>query len=325
MVEWVDASRVALGLLGLCLASLTDIRTREVPNELWYALGAAAIALMGLDFNASFGGAAWVLALPVGLLFVVAITGGEILSVFPEGEEPPEDFEPTPAQRRTIRIDVALTAILVGGALALFALAHTMNLGRRVGLLEGPEAQAYATSVMFGLSIGLYMASLLAGGGDAKALILLSCLFPRAPALPGLPLVAPSALSLQLLPYSLALFFNAGLLLILLRVPLSLAMSARHGGVKLPQSLFGHPKKVAAVDLNREWVMGRLEGGAFVLTRMVTHGAHSDAEQAKALAFLKEQGVEEVFVTSKLPFMVYLLVGFAVALLVTSPLYFLAR
>lgn len=316
---------MALALVGLCLASLTDIKTREVPNELWYALGAGALALMAMDFAGAFGASAWVLAIPVGLLFVVAVTGGEILSVFPEGEEPPEDFEPTPAQRRTLRIDMVLTALLVGAALAIFVLAGSLDLGRRVGVLEGPQAQAYSTSVMFGLSIGLYMASLLAGGGDAKALILLSCLFPRAPVLAGLPLVSPSPLSLALLPYSLALFFNAGLLLILLRVPLSLALSARRGEVKLPQSLFGHPKSVAEVNLEREWVMGRLVEGAFVETRMVTHGAHSDTEQAKALAFLKEHGIEKVFVTSKLPFMVYLLVGFAVALLVTSPLYFVAR
>jgi hypothetical protein len=325
VVEWVDAARVGLGLLGLGLASMTDIKTREVPNELWYALGAAALALMALDFNGAFGGAAWVLAVPVGLLFVVAVTGGEILSVFPEGEEPAEDFEPTPAQRKVLRTDMGLTALFVAAALAVFVLAGTLDLGRPVGVLEGPQAQAYSTSVMFGLSIGLYMASLLAGGGDAKALILLSCLFPRVPVLPGLPLVSPSALSLEILPYSLALFFNAGLLLVLLRVPLSLAMSAREGRVKLPQSLFGHPKRVANVDLDREWVMGRLEEGAFVETRMVTHGAHSDGEQAKALAFLKGSGVEKVFVTSKLPFMVYLLVGLAVALLVTSPLYFVAR
>lgn len=324
-MEWVDAVRVGVGLSGLCLASITDLKTREVPNELWYALGAAALALMALDFNAAFGGAAWVLAAPVGLLFVVAVTGGEILRVFPEGEEPQGEFEPTPKQRRTLRYDQALTALFIGGALALFFLASTFDLGTRVGLLEGPQAQAYSTSIMFGLSIGLYMASLLAGGGDAKALIVLSALFPRAPALPGLPLVAPSPLSLELLPFSLALFFNAGLLLILLRVPLSLAMSAREGGVRLPQSLFGHPKSVAAVNLEREWVMGRLEEGAFEETRMVTHGAHSDAEQAKVLAFLKERGVERVFVTSKLPFMVYLLVGLAFALLFTSPLYFVAR
>lgn len=325
MAEWVDGVRVAFALGGLCLASLTDLKTREVPNELWYALGAAALALMALDFNGTFGGAAWALAVPVGLLFVVAVTGGEIVSVFPEGEEPPEGFEPTPAQRRTIRIDMALTALLIGSALALFVLASSWDLGRRVGSLEGPQAQAYSTSIMFGLAIGLYMASLLAGGGDAKALILLAALFPRAPALPGLPLVAPSALSIELLPYSLAVFFNAGLLLVLLKVPLSLAMSAREGSVKLPQSLFGHPKRVDLVNLEREWVMGKIDEGAFVETRMVTHGAHSDGEQAKALAFLKESGAERVFVTSKVPFMVYLLVGFAFALLFTSPLYFVAR
>ena len=307
---------------GLAAAAYTDVKTREVADELWYALAAAGVALMALGFNEAYGGLSWLLALPVGMVFVVAVTGGEIISLFPGDADPPAEFEPTPRQRLIMRLDIALSLLLIGGALVVFAAAPGLDLGRPAPLLEGPLPRAVAACLMFGAALAFYQFSLISGGADAKALMVLALLFPAAPALGSLPLVHPSAVSLALIPFALAVYFNGAVLLVVARAPVYPLMSWRRGRVRFPESLFGYPKAPSTVNLEREWLLGSVAEGAWVRGTFPRHVTHSPEKQAEALAFLRSRGDELVFVTPKLPFMLYLLAGFLVALALTSPLYF---
>ena len=88
-MDWVDAARVGIAVAVLGAAAYTDLKTRMAPDGLWYGGAAAAVVLMALDFASSFGGVSWVLAPAVGAIFVVGITGGEIISVFPGDQVPP--------------------------------------------------------------------------------------------------------------------------------------------------------------------------------------------------------------------------------------------
>jgi len=322
VTEWIDGARVALAFAGLSFAAYTDWKTREVPDGLWYALALCAIALFALDLSLRFGGDAWVLAVPVGLIFVVAVTGGEIVTVVPGDDPLPEGYEFSAAERARIRLDIALSAALIAAAVAVFVGAGGLDLGLRTSLLEGPQAQAYSVSLMFGLALLMFFTSLIAGGADAKGLMALALLFPVAPALPGLPLVHASALSVVLVPFSLAAFFNGAIILVAARLPVSPVVSWRRGELRFPDALFGVPKPVAMVNLEREWVLGVVEGGQWRPKRMPTHGSHSDEKQKEALDFLKARGDRTVFVSPKLPFMVYLLAGFVAVLVVSCPLYF---
>jgi hypothetical protein len=315
--------RVAAAFGGLAFAAYTDVKTREVPDGLWAVLGAAGLALFALDLSATFGGQAWVLAVPVGLLYAVAMTGGEIIEVVPGDEPPPEGYELNAAEKRRLRTDIALSAAMVGGALAVFAMAGRLDLGTPGGLLDGPQAQAYGACLMFGLALLLFFLSLIAGGADAKALMTLAVLFPAAPAFAGLPLIHAPTLAAAAVPFALAAFFNGAILLVLARLPVAPIVSLRRGEFRVPDSFFGAPKPVERINLEREWVLGAVIDGAFVRRLMPTHGTHSDDRQKEALRFLADRGDKTAFVTPKVPFMVYLLAGLAVLVVLSCPLYFL--
>jgi preflagellin peptidase FlaK len=323
VTEWVDAVRVAVAVGGLAVASYTDVKKREVPDGLWYALALAALPLMALDFDARFGGTAWLLALPVGAVFAVAFTGGELFPIFPGDTLPEGEIVLSEAQRRLWRIDKALSATVVAVSLAVLLWAPGLDLGRPVHPLLGPQAIALSACLMFGAGLFFFITGALFGGGDAKGFMVLALLFPTAPALAGLPVMAPASLAAQSLPFALVVFFNAGLMLVVAGPVVYAAVSLRRGHFRFPDSLMAVPKPVGQVDLSRDFVMGSLEDGQFKRRFLTRQGTHSDAKQKEALAFLQQRGDPVVFVAPKLPFMVYMLLGLVVAVVLTSPLYWI--
>jgi hypothetical protein len=168
----------------------------------------------------------------------------------------------------------------------------------------------------------MFMFSLIAGGADAKGLLTLVVLFPVAPALSGLPLVQAAPLAVLAVPFALAAFFNGAIILVAARLPVAPIVSLRRGQFRFPDSFFGVPKPVQQVDLEREWILGAVVDGQFSPKRVPTHGSHSDEKQREALQFLKDKGQATVFVSPRLPFMVYLVAGFIALIVVSCPLYF---
>jgi hypothetical protein len=320
--EWIDGARLAAAVVGLGYAAYTDARTREVQDGVWYGLGALAAVLFALDLNATYGAQAAVMAVPAALIFAVAVVGGEFVEVVPGDAPPPEDYQLNDAQRGRLRLDLGISAAFIVGAIALFVFSGSFDLGARPGLLQGPVVQSFSAVLMIGLALLMFMFSLIAGGADAKCLMMLALLFPVAPALSGLPLVHPPGLAVLSIPFALAAFFNGAILLVAARLPVSPIVSARRGMFRFPESFFGVPKPVDKVNLEREWVLGGVEGGAFKRKLIPRHGAHSDEKQKEVLQFLKDKGEAMVFVSPKLPFMVYLLAGFIVLVVLSCPLYF---
>jgi prepilin signal peptidase PulO-like enzyme (type II secretory pathway) len=322
VADWVDAARVAAALAALAYAAYTDHKTREVPDEVWWAVGAAAFVLFAVDLHADWGGMAWVMAVPAGLVFVVAVLGGEFLEII-KGEGPiPDDYALNAEETRRRNIDYALTAAALGAAVALFVISPSLDLGARPPLLQGPVVQALMVVLMFGAAYLMFFASLLAGGADAKGLIALAILFPVAPDLPSLPLVQPDPLAVLIVPFALAIFFNGAILLVVAGLPVLPLISLKRGAFKFPESMAGVPKGLDKVNLDREWILGKVKDGAWKRVLWPRHGSASDEMQKEALAFLKARGDRIVYVTPRMPFMVYLVVGFVILLIFSSPLYF---
>lgn len=323
MTEWVDAARVAAGIGGLAVASWSDIKSREVKDGLWFALAVVALALMAFDFNARFGGASWALVLAVGAVFIVAVTGGEIITVLPGDTLPEGPIELTDAQSRLLMIDYAISLAILGGAVAVFLIAPSLDLGTRVGPLVGPQAQAYSACLMLGAALLFYAMGALHGGADAKGFMVLALLFPVAPAILGLPLIAVDPLSLAILPFALVVLFNGALVQV---VGMPLWFSVRglmRGQFRWPLSLAGYPKPVEAVDLERDFLMGTVKDGVFREHFILSRRSHSDSLQREGLEALRKGGVKTVFVTPKAPFMAYMLAGLIVAVILTSPLHWI--
>jgi len=72
----VDVARVALAIGALAFASWTDLRTRKVPNVLWYVTAGLAAAILLIDLSRVEDGGAWDLALAFPVVAVYAVVAG---------------------------------------------------------------------------------------------------------------------------------------------------------------------------------------------------------------------------------------------------------
>ncbi len=152
---------------------------------------------------------------------------------------------------------------------------------------------------------------LIAGGADAKALMVLAVLSPLPPALTLDALefpVWPSPL-----PGALVAFLNS--LLVFVSVPLLFfAWNAVKADFQFPAMLLGYRMTLDEAEARFVWVMERaLPDGRVRLMMLASRFSPEDhAENARRL---RELGVKSVWVTPKIPFMLPLLGGFASAYL----------
>jgi hypothetical protein len=303
----LDVARFLVAIVVLSAVSVTDIRWRRAPNVAWYVAAAIGTAILAVDlWMTGGGGAAVALAFPVAAIFVVVVTGGELLPVMPD-DEPDPDRELTPREARIYIADLAVSAVLVISSLAvMWASASTLE-------DDGPVWAVASSAATMLLAVLFYAARLLHGGGDAKALMALAVLFPTYPALGGLPLLdMPAGMDL-LFPFALTVLIDAAVLVVLSPL-VFLAISARRGPVRLPEALFGYPVAPDGVDASREWLMYELDEAGQLRRHLWPRRSKAATEaRARALDRLKAQGEPRVYVSPKVPFMVPMLAGLLVA------------
>lgn len=308
----LDAIRVVVGLVAMGLASVYDLRTRRVPNGLWYATAVVGACLLVLDLSRVEGPLGWnlLLAFPVVAVFAVVVTGGELWPVMPPEEED-QDRELTPREARVYVTDLVASALLLVASAVVLAIAP----GR---LGDGSEHYWYVVSavLMILVALGLYVARFLHGGGDAKALMTLAVLFPVHPLGGTFPLLeVPEGMDI-LFPFALAVLINAAIITAL--APLAfVAISASRRPLRFPEALFGYPVPVGALDPTRVWLLYEAEKGAGEVTRRLWPRRSRAAEEARerALQVLVGRGDERVYVSPKIPFMVPMFLGLVIAVL----------
>lgn len=203
------------------------------------------------------------------------------------------------ADLRTRRVDNRLWLLAGGlGAILLATEAVVVGFPEPLLLLSIP--------IVIGIAFLLYQTGLLFGGADAKALMALALLVPFHAALkPALPLFSSLLTDLA---FPLAVLGNALLVTILVPVALLVVNLARRD-LDWPFSVLG--TRVPVDELDRAWVwpMERVgEDGEVVRTTMPTRAPQEVDPQA-----YRDAGMEEVWVTPKLPFMVPLTAGYALA------------
>lgn len=306
----LDAARLLAAVVALAVASMTDLRTRKVPNALWYIAASVGTALLVADL-ALTGEGPWAvaLALPVAAFFAVVVTGGELWPVMPE-DEPDPTRELTRDEARVYVADLVASAALITVSLAVMWLAR--------GKLDDTDVLwGVAGSVaIIVLALVFYAARLLHGGGDAKALMTLAVLFPTAPLGGTLPLLAMPEGAELLFPFSLTVLIDAAIIVVFLPVGF-LALSASRGPMKLPEALFGYPVPHDAVDTARVWLLHEAdEAGELRRALWPRRSKEADQARARALEVLRSRGETRVYVSPKLPLMVPMLAGLLVAAVV---------
>jgi preflagellin peptidase FlaK len=158
------------------------------------------------------------------------------------------------------------------------------------------------------LSYGFWYVHLIAGGADAKALMMLATLIP-------IPIdldVAARHFPIwdSSLPPTFVVFANS--LVAFVALPLGLfAYNVARGHVRFPAMFLGYKRDLDEASRSFVWIMERAEGEK---TRMVLFASKmSPDEQQENVDRLRAMGVKRVWVTPKIPFMVPLLGGFLVA------------
>lgn len=160
-------------------------------------------------------------------------------------------------------------------------------------------AIAYGAAAAVAGLMYLFWRLRLFGGADAKALMVLAFLVPW-----------PSSHAVAAVQPALDAVANGSLLMLAVPVVL-LAWNLAHGAIAVPAMLLGRPVAVASARTAKVWPMQVVRADGTVGWRLWQRAALDDLElEYDALA---GAGVERVWVTAKVPFLVPLAAGLALA------------
>ena len=167
--------------------------------------------------------------------------------------------------------------------------------------------------IMIALMYLFFQMRLLFGGADAKALMALAILIPIQPHIGDFPLWA------SFLPGSWTIFANATILFLF--IPLSLFVyNIAKKNLRFPHCFMGYVISVEQAKHTFVWPMEKIKDGK---RKLVYMPKNFDIEEE--LAEFEKNGITDIWVTPKIPFMIPLLVGFLVSFILGDILLQLVR
>lgn len=153
--------------------------------------------------------------------------------------------------------------------------------------------------IMIGFVYLLYQIRLLFGGADAKAIMAITILLPIQPNLNQFPVWGQS-----FMPASWTVFADS--LIIFILVPIFLLVyNLTQKNVKLPHALLGYKMKIKSAKEKFVWPLEKIVDGK---TKLIIRP--KDFETKEEYKEFEKQGITEIWVTPKIPFMIPLLLGF---------------
>ena len=153
--------------------------------------------------------------------------------------------------------------------------------------------------IMIGLMYVFFQMRLIFGGADAKAIMSLAILLPLEPTILQFPLFKGSPM-----PFSWVIFSNS--VVLFLFIPLSLLIyNIIKRNAKFPYCLLGYKTNLQKAKEKFVWPLERIVDGKRKFFYMPKE---FDAE--KEFEAFEKQGINSIWVTPKIPFMIPLLAGF---------------
>ena len=294
-MDFLSLARFSVTLGFLIAASREDLKTRTVDDRYWQILGVVGLCLLaGEMLDGGAEPAHYLLLFPIGLLFY----------------DPYIDREP----------------IFDNGKLCWPAIAAFAAAGAAVGcaVYFGGLTTLLIIPAMFLLVYSLYFTNVIHGGADAKALMSIALVLPWYPILPNLPLIATPAAIADIVDISfpfMMLVLMMGSLSVMFLPFYNLALNAKQGNFMLPMALFGRRVKVADAEKALVWPMERLVDGKMQRALFPKRGRNL----MKEYEALRAAGIQDVWVTHKIPFIVPITVGLVLAATVGNVVYWLGR
>jgi preflagellin peptidase FlaK len=282
-LDWSSIFRIFTALGFLCYASWQDVKTRTVSDAVWMAMGALGILSLIVEMvrdGSSVG--QYMLLYPIALLFY----------------DPYVDREPLHEKGKTCW--PAVVAFFAAGIVVAISI-----------YLDG-FTKILVIPTMFLLVYLLYFSNVIHGGADAKALMAIALVIPWYPVLPSVPLIELSQSVQEVVdvtfPFVLLVLMMGSAMVLLL--PLyNLAVNSASGDLEFPVCLFGRRMSVAKAKASMVWPMERVVQGRLVRTLFPRRGR----DLAKEYEALDAAGIETLWVTPKIPFVVFLTVGLVLA------------
>ena len=153
--------------------------------------------------------------------------------------------------------------------------------------------------IMIGFVYLLFQLRLLFGGADAKAIMAITILLPFQPKIYQLPLWEQS-----FMPASWTVFVDS--LIIFLFIPIFLLIyNLTQKNIKLPHALLGYKMKIQTAKEKFVWPLEKIHEGK---TKLIIRPKEFDTQEE--YNEFEKQGITEIWVTPKIPFMIPLLLGF---------------
>ena len=294
MVDVADgllAAQVGALVVGLAIAAGSDWRTREVSDRLWQALGAIGLVLGALVLLPDG-------AVPVVLWIVVAALAFEHMVSW-------DLFLGPKLEGYADLIEVAAYVVVI---------AVVASAAVRVGLgSDGVPYAAVACLATILFSRGLFELGVLYGGGDAKALMIAGVLVPTF-ATPWLFHPGSLALVTSVLPFSIDLLLDAAILSI--GIPIGLALrNASRGELHGVAGFTGYEIPVSELPNRFVWVRDPSYGSVRQQEEAIETSEDDRRRRAEIAEELRAKGVDRVWVTPQIPFLVLMAAGAVLALL----------
>lgn len=256
----IHALASMIAAIVLIIAAASDVRTRRVPDRYWAAGAVMLLPLASMDVMSEADVRA----------AVAYLVGSALLMLY----------------ALSPRISGPVAAIPLTVATAMMVIAACSG---------GPVASL----PLFVMFLAMYRMGILAGGADAKCLMLLALSFPYpAPGIAwGLGVLPPVLLTL--------LFAAVSTVVAVPAVCLARGSNARH-----PTR---YPMRVDAVDTTFEWPVERMEGNQRIWCRPFPDEADAIMEE------FRREGATEVMVTPVVPFILPIAAGFIMTAVLGDP------
>lgn len=254
-------------------ASRLDWRTRRVRNPVWIVLSAVGLVFLAVRVLIE--------EQPIEYLFISL----PILAILADVYLDPDSSGPVARAHPALKYGAAI-AMTVAMALVWHDSQYFLHL--------------LAIPVLMILVVLMYALDVIRGGADAKALLSLAIMFPFLPEVGGLPILTPEYwITGVMFPFTLVVLIDAAILVAVLPIAF-LVRNILSREFLFPQLFLGYKKDIDDTRDSYVWLMERIENGE----RVVYSKPRRNEDLGAELDRFAEIGVDRVWVTPKIPFIV---------------------
>ncbi|MBC7108112.1 MAG: hypothetical protein H5T41_04915 [Methanomassiliicoccales archaeon] len=292
-MEEMEYFRVFVSFFILLSASISDWKTRSATDAHWILLGFIGLIVLVVDIHLSGASALYYLfIIPIAIIFFDIFWDRK--GIFKDG------------------INLIPLFLYLSGLTVLIFLA--IKFWDQILFWK-----LMTIVIMFGIIILFYNFNIIKGGADAKALLALSIVFPHYPVIGHFPIIdIPSAMNELLFPFSLLILFNAALLSV--AVPIALFFyNLFRGDRRIPVMFFGYRVNIADIKSKFVWPLEYFDGDKIKLT-IFPRSVDSVEIQ---LEDLKRMGIEKIWVTPKIPFLIPITISLLFSVVVGNLIFLL--